>query len=127
MKSLIPTLALFSAVVLLAGCAISYQNEKRRGLLGFAWVEYRTDGGGENGVSLKVGKETIDRPTPVVQQKTLGFYLDVSENTPGVGFGFRDIIVVVPEVNAETRVDYDTSDPLSSSLNVGRQPGHDRK
>ena len=95
--------------------------------MGFAWVEYRIDGEDEKGIPIKVGKEIIDRPAPVVQQKTLGFYLDVSENTPGVGLGFRDIIVVVPAVNAETHVEYDTSDPLSSKLNVDRLSEDDRK
>ena len=120
MKSLIRTLALFSIIVQMTGCAICYENENRRGIFGFAWIEYRSDGEGKNGVSLKTGKEPLYQPASVVQQKTLGFYLDISQNTPAAGFGFRDVIVVVPEVNAETSVDYDTSDPLSSRLNVDR-------
>lgn len=106
---------------LLNGCAITYQKEGRRGVFGFAWVEYSLANASESGPSIQVGKEIIETPTPVVQQKTLGLYLDTSENSSGVGLGYRDVIIVVPEVNGETNLDYDTSDPLSSSYSIEKQ------
>ena len=105
-------------IILLTGCAISYQNGDRRGLLGLAWIEYRAHDTGKSATTIKIGKETLGQVTPVIQQKSLGLYLDVSRNSPGAGLGYRDVIVVVPEVDAETVVDYDTSDPLSASLKV---------
>jgi len=89
--------------------------------LGFAWVEYRIDDSCEKDLSFKVGKETIDHITPVVQQKTLGLYLDTSENSSGVGFGYRDVIIVVPAVNAESNIEYDTSDPIRSRYTVDKK------
>lgn len=113
-------LAIF-VVVLLCGCALTYQTEGRRGVLGFAWVEHRIEGGYEQGSSLKLGKETADHITPVIQQRTLGFYLDVSENSPGLGFGYRDLIIVVPAADADTNLEYDTSNPMNSSYTVVRK------
>jgi hypothetical protein len=120
MRVLLHATITLSCIILLSSCAISYQNENRRGIFGFAWLEYRAENDGKNSSSLKIGKEVLGEVAPVVQQKTLGLYLDVSGNSPGMGFGYRDVIVVVPASDAETRVDYDTSDPLSSILRVDR-------
>ena len=89
--------------------------------MGFVWVEYRINDDIEKDSSFKIGKETIDQITPVVQQKSLGFYLDTSVNSSGVGVGYRDVIVVVPAVNAESNIEYDTSDPLSSRYTVDKK------
>lgn len=120
-KSGLRALCTLLGIMLLAGCAISYQNGDKRTILGLAWVEYRTSETREGSAVVKIGKEAIGEAAPLVQQKSLGFYLDVSRNSPGVGFGYRDVIVVVPEVNAETLVDYNTADPLSASLKVTRK------
>jgi hypothetical protein len=111
----------FCAAVILSGCALTYQKEGRRGILGVAWVEYRNDDGCEQDLSLELGKQTIDHITPVVQQETIGLYLDTSENSSGVGFGYRNLIIVVPAVNAESNVEYDTSDPMHSYYKVNRK------
>jgi hypothetical protein len=108
-------------VVLLCGCALTYQTQGRRGVLGFAWVEHRTEDGCEQGLSLKLGKATTDHITPVIHQKTLGLYLDVSENSPGLGFGYRDLVIVAPAADADTNLEYDTSNPMNSSYTVVRK------
>jgi hypothetical protein len=118
---LLPALCALLSVAVSAGCAISYQNGDRRTLLGFTWVEYRTSGVSEKTPAIiKIGKEPIREVAPLVQQKTLGFYLDVTRHSPGFGLGYRDVIVVVPEENAVTAVDYHTADPLAAKLTVTR-------
>lgn len=109
------------AILFLSGCAITYQNENRRGILGFAWVEYRLNYVSKSNPSILVGKETIEQIAPVVQQKTFGLYIDTSKNSSGLGFGYRDVIIVVPEMNADSHIEYDTSDPLSSHYTVDKK------
>ena len=112
------TLALLTS--LLSGCALSYESEGRRNLIGFAWIEYAVDeeqpADDFDPVAFK--KTILPPATPAVRQKTVGLYVDATQDTSGLGLGYRDVLVVIPEKDAVTEFQFDASNPTASRKKV---------
>jgi|GEM_PF-6394164 len=111
-------LALLTA--LLSGCAFSYESSGRRHLIGWAWIEYAVEEEPPTAVAdgITFNRTILPPATPAVRQQTLGVYLDVTADTPGLGLGYRDVLVVIPAQDAVTEFYFDDSDPIASRKKV---------